>query len=142
VFPDLNKDPGLGNLNLRAFYASVMGPYRTTYGKRVMRRVAPNVSEELVKNGAPGDVEAVYVEVWLPNSLQVAGRRILFSSSEGMGEIADHCILGAVVPGLQSIDRYRAVLLPGDQLFAQVLSDAAGNLVTTQTPLIVSKVTF
>jgi hypothetical protein len=99
-------------------------------------------SEEVVKNEAPGGVEAIYVEIWLPNSLQAAGRRILFSSSEGMGEIGDYVVLGAIIPGVQSVDRYHAVLLPGEQLFAQVLSDAAGNPVIGQTSLIVSKVTF
>lgn len=141
MFPDL-KDPGQGNLNLRAFFASVMGPYRTVSGRRSVRRVTGGSSEEVVKNEAPGGVEAIYVEIWLPNSLQAAGRRILFSSSEGMGEIGDYVVLGAIIPGVQSVDRYHAVLLPGEQLFAQVLSDAAGNPVIGQTSLIVSKVTF
>ena len=137
---DPNKDPGVGSLNLRAYVASVVGPKRAAFGQRSIRLVPPTQSAELAQNVAPND-QVDYVEVWIPNQLLAAGLRILFSSSESMGETAELVALGVFVDN-KVLDRYRTILLPKDQLYAQVISDLAGAPITDPVPVVVSKVTF
>jgi hypothetical protein len=132
---DLIKDPGRGNLNLRALVASLLGPRRVAHGQRRTIRV-PNVqAAEIARNAVQGD-EVMYVEVWLPPQVLAAGARVHFSSSESMGETA----VLQLFAGIE--DKYEAVLLPREQLFAQVLADAAGNPAGPHTPLVVSTVAF
>ena len=137
---DLIKDPGLGNLNLRAYVATVVGPRRIAHGQRRVHQLQVNQSTELAKNAGRG-LEALYVEAWLPRQAVAVGLQMLVSSSEGMGESAELVTLG-VVGGGAILDRYRAVLLPNEQLYAQPLTDAAGQPLGDRTPLVVSTVFF
>lgn len=138
----LNKDPGKGNLNLRAYIASIVGPQRVAFGKRTVRRLPVNGSEEIVKNDARAEESVVvYVEVWVPHQILATGRRILFSSSDSMGENAELVVLGTFGDN-KVLDRYRTVLLPKEQLYAQVISDATGNPVLNPTSIVISKVVF
>jgi hypothetical protein len=134
---DFNFDPGEGNLNLRAYFAAVVGPKRATHGQRAIRRVPLLDSAQLAKNAA--EQQAMYVEVWLAKQYVGAGLRVLFSSSEGMGESANLVTLVAA-PG--ETDRYRAVLLPNEQLYAQAVSDAAGNPLGNPVSVVVSTAVF
>ena len=135
---DLNADPGEGSLNARAYVASIVGPKRATHGQRAIRRVPANNTELLAKNsGKPPAV--VYVEVWLPRQYVGAGLRLLFSSSSDAGESGNLVTLVAF-PG--EMDRYRAILLTNEELYAQVVSDAAGNAVASPVSVVVSTVTF
>lgn len=134
---DPNRDPGVGNLNLRAYFAATVGPKRATHGQRSVRQVPLQNSVELAKN--PSQEESLYVEVWLARQVVGVGLRILFSSSEGTGETGNLVTLVAA-PGEN--DRYRAVLLPDEQLYGQAVSDAAGNPLAGPVSVVVSTAVF
>lgn len=136
---DFDKDPGRGNLNVRAYIASIVGPKRAAHGQRVIKRAPRTRAVVLAKNSSKNK-EVIYVEVWVPNQSIAGGARVRFDSSGSMGETADLVTLGAFADN-QSIDRYRAVLLPNEELYAQVISDEAGNPLDNIS-LVVSKVTF
>lgn len=132
---DLIKDPGVGNLNLRAFVASLLGPRRVAHGQRRVVQV-PTQQGGLVANNKVTGHEAMYVEVWLPTQRVAAGARIMFASSEDMGEN------GVLRLFTTEEDHYQAVLLPNEQLYARIISDAGGNPVGDRNPLVVSTVAF
>ena len=142
---DLNKDPGEGNLNLRALAASILGPFRTAHGKIQVRQVPLTGAVELASNKVVGSqMQAAYVEVWLPAGALGTGLRLRFGYSESLGESSVLVTL-VTTPGLPSgqvNDRFRAVLLPNDALYAQVISDATGAALAGARPVVVSKVTF
>lgn len=81
----------------------------------------------------------MYVDVWLPSQYVAAGARVRFDSSGSMGETADLVSMGAF--GNDKLDRYTSILLPNEQLYAQVVSDAGGNPLA-EVSLVVSMVTF
>lgn len=132
---DLIRDPGEGNLNLRAIVASLLGPRRIAHGRRRVVQVPPVQATQIAQNKAKNQ-QALYVEVWLPNQLLGVGARILFSSSDSTGETAVLRLFAT------EEDRYQVVLLPQEQLYAQAVSDAAGNAAGPRTPLVVSAVAF
>lgn len=124
--PDLNKDPGEGNTNLRAYIAAVLGPRRIAHGARRAFKLTKGKAVLVCQNDAP-ERETVFFECWLQQGttgLGGGGAFILFSSSEDMGNavIVD---LAQAMPG-QLNNHFSAVLLPQDELYAQLLSDAAG----------------
>lgn len=136
---DFNQDPGEGNLNARAYVAAVVGPLRAAHGNRVVKQVPTAQAVELAKNGSPHN-EPVFVEVWAPMQVRANGVWVLFASSEQTGETGRLVLLTGVPGQLQ--ERYQAILLSNEQLYAQAVSDGAGNPLSKKTPLIVSTVTF
>ena len=64
---DLNEDSGTGNLNVRAYIASVVGPRRIAHGQRTVKRVSTQQTVSLLGATASG-VEVAYFEVRLPPS--------------------------------------------------------------------------
>lgn len=148
-FFDLNVDPGEGNLNVRAYVASLVGPRRVFQGQRKKFSLQANRATEVARNASPHN-EAFFVSVWLSGSgiariapaLPVgAGVTMLFSSSEGMGETSDTVTLfrGGAQP-----NHYQTVLLPNDQLFASVLERTDGVAIPAGSliPILVSQVAF
>lgn len=139
---DLIKDPGEGNLNLRAIVASIVGPYRVAHGSRTVKQVARiGAAATQIAQNAGRNKEVVYIEAWLPTQLQALGVQFLFSSSDQTGENAKLVLLTATPGQLQN--RYQAVLLVNEQLYGQAVSDGAGAALPGPTvPLVVSTVTF
>ena len=133
---DLNLDPGTGNLNVRAYLASVVGPRRVAHGRRTVK-VVPQ-AQSLSMLGTPSGVEVAYFEVWLPLSSLLAlgggGAVVAFSSSENTGQDAFQILL---TPS----QRYSGVLLPDDQLYARAVSDALGAPIA-DVSLVISSVVF
>lgn len=134
---DFNKDPGEGNLNLRSYFASIVGPRRVAHGQRKVIRVAVGNPVRIFTNRP--QVEVAYVEVWLPQSSILAlpggGAYLGFSSSEGLGQSAYQLLLNAT-------QRYAAVLLPSDQVFAEALTDAVGGALAGPVSVVASTVVF
>lgn len=112
---DLNEDPGEGNLNLRAYVAALVGPRRIAHGRRTVYQLNATNGQLLVKHPGRG-VECFYVEVWLPQ--QTAGVvNVLFSADQdAIGETGDLVQLFNGPPP----KRYSAVILPGENLYAQL----------------------
>jgi len=139
---DLNRDPGRGNLNLRAYVAAVLGPRRLAHGNRATKQVSWTESVLLATN-LPSGHEAMYVEVWVPQSEDAdppATALVRFSAGEGVGTTGVVELLGTT-----HTLRYSCVLMPGEQLYAQALSanDFAPPIVSpTPIPVIVGKVSF
>lgn len=138
--PDLNKDPGEGNTNLRAYIAAVLGPRRVAHGARRSFKLETGKAKLVCQNDAR-EHETVFFECWLAQGttgLGGSGAIVLFSSSEDMGNavVVD---LAQVTPG-QLNNHFSAVLLPQDELYAQLLSDAAGGALASVS-VTTSKVT-
>lgn len=139
---DLNKDPGEGNTNLRAYIAAVLGPRRVAHGARRSFKLQKGKAILVCQNDAR-EHETVFFECWLAQGttgLGGSGAIVLFSSSEDMGNavVVDLAQAGAA-PG-QLSNHFSAVLLPQDELYAQLLSDAAGGALDTAS-IAASKVT-
>jgi hypothetical protein len=135
---DFNADPGTGNLNARAYLASVVGPRRIAQGQRTVKPVPTTKMVQLLRN--VGSVEALYFECWLPQqdllSLAGGGALLSFSGSDnGGGENGYQLVLTAT-------QRYSGVLLPNEQLFATTLTDATGGPLIAPVSLIIASVGF
>lgn len=142
---NLNTDPGEGNLNLRAYIAAVVGPLRVPHGQRTTKQLQLLQAVQVAKNSSPGK-EAFFVSAWLPAIATLpagVGLVIGFTSSESAGASADRVTLLPVIPD-QRANRYNAVILPSEQLYAWVISRSDGVAIPagTTVPLIVSQVAF
>ncbi len=145
---DLNKDPGNGNLNVRAYIASIVGPRRIANSVRSMKQVSvvngsTGSNTQLASNGTKID-SCVYVEVWLPQSaLEAFPDGIWFGFSGGGANLeatADRVLLSPV-PG-QSTARYHTLLLPQEKLYAVAYTAGDGNaLNVNKVPVVVGAVT-
>lgn len=137
---NLVADPGTGNLNLRAYVASVTGPKRIAYGAQSIKRVpigSPGV--QLYKSTGTGQ-QATYVEVWLPaSSIKAVGGVGAFigvsSAKDGIGEASFQILLSAT-------QRFSTVLLDDDSLYAVALADAAGGPLAAPVSVVVASVVF
>jgi hypothetical protein len=138
-FWDLNEDPGSGNLNLRAYIASLVGPRRIAHARRTVYRVHDNKATQIAKNGS-GTKSVFYVEAWTPQQAGGGGLvNFLFSNSQdAVGETG---VAVSAVPGqIVSLTNYRAILLPGENLYVQLGPQAVGVL--PPQPLVVAEVHF
>lgn len=134
---DLNKDPGTGNLNLRAYFAAIVGPRRIAHGRRSVVQV--QTGRPVLILGNKTQEEIMYFEVWLPQSsiaaLPGAGAFLGFMSGETGGQTAVQTLLNAT-------QRYSGVLLSSDQVFAEAVVDALGGALGAPVPVVVSSVVF
>jgi hypothetical protein len=142
---DFNKDPGDGNLNARAYFASLVGPRRTAFGKSEIKRILPAQGVLLQLNNSRAH-ECMYVECRLPAQTPDATPMLFSSQQDAIGETGVLTVLSTAifVPGLGGGTGalfYGAVLLPGDQLYAQ-LAPIGGVLPVRPVSLNVITVTF
>lgn len=132
VYEDLNEDPGLGELNVRVRVAAVIGPMRVVHGARAVKTVEGTKAIKIAA-GVTGDGnrnEVIFVQVSLQKGAP-SPTQVLFSSSESVGQNDIPFTFDSAV-GTYNV--FTAVLLPGEQLYAQ----AAGNV---KVRLVVSAVT-
>lgn len=134
---DFNKDPGAGNLSMRAYFASIVGPRRIAHGRRSVKRVPINEALRLVDQVS--GLEVMYFEIWLPQSTLAAlpgsGAYFSFSSSETAGQNGFQILLSPT-------QRYQGVLLPDDALYAQAVSDALFAPLANDVSVVVAAVVF
>lgn len=139
---DLNKDPGEGNLNLRAYYASIVGPRRILYGGRTVKRVpaAGGGKAALLFKSTGTGKQATFIEVWLPGSsilaLPGAGAVIAFGSDD---QDASQSAFQIVLTATQ---RFQCVLLDDDALYASAVTNAAGGALVVPVSVVVASVVF
>lgn len=140
---DLNEDPGEGNLNLRAYIASVLGPKRAAHGARSEKQVRFDRGTLIAKN-APGGKQhqCLYVQCWMPGKkvgdlIDQTSGFFRFSSDENMGATS---VMVQVFPN--ELFTYSAVLLPNEQLYAQALQSFSPPFFPNALPLIISTVAF
>jgi hypothetical protein len=135
---DLNEDPGTGNLNVRAYYASLVGPRRIAHGQRTVKRAPTGgASIQLLRN--PSAPSVLFFEVWLPQQslllLPGGGALLSFSGTGDSGENGYQLILTAT-------QRYSGVLIPDDQLFVAALADATGAPLAAPVSVVIASVGF
>lgn len=134
---DLNQDPGSGNLNLRGYIASIVGPRRIAHGMRKVMVLTPEKVVQVASHSPQGP-EVAYVEIWLPEqsikSIAGEGAFIAISSGENAGQNAFQVELTAT-------QRFAAILLPNDQLFAQLVRAGDGS-VLDKVSIVRSSVVF
>ena len=144
MFGNLNDDPGTGNLNTRAYFASLVGPRRIVFGRRAVKRINGVKGVQLQKNGTRNGDECLYVECRLPQSVAVPVAFNFASQNDAIGETGVLTILSTSIIAPEGNERlFAAVLLPQDQLFAQLA--ALGGVpvpADTEFPLVVTSVTF
>lgn len=140
---DLNKDPGDGNTNLRAYIASVVGPRRVAHGARRMYTLRSDRPILIGQNNA-AERECVYLQCWVAGAalagLGGAGALVLFADSEDASSTGQLVNLATGFPG-QLNNGYSAILLPQDQLYAQIFANAALG-VLPEIKVVVAQVTF
>jgi hypothetical protein len=136
---DLNADPGEGNLNARAYFASIVGPRRVVHGQRLVRRVPTTGTTQLLRSTGTGK-QATYYEVWLPLSvlatLPGGGALFGFSSSDSGGAENNFQI------SITFTQRFTGILLGDDNLYIAALSDALGGPLVAPVSVVVSSVVF
>jgi hypothetical protein len=132
VLIDLNADPGRGNLSARAYVASIVGPRRIVHGQKVVKRLT-NENVAPLLSAVSGDT-VMYFEVWLPQDGPNGGAFVGFSDNESAGQNSFQLLVSA-------FQRYQGILLPDDQLYGQVITDAFGNPLPNLS-VIISSVVF
>lgn len=123
---DLNQDPGIGELNLRAYVAALVGPRRILFGQHATKRVPAAPARKgitLYKSTGTGK-QATFVELWLPqSSIAVLGGGGVFlalaNNDQGASQSAYQILLSAT-------QRFQCVLLDDDALYAVAVTDATG----------------
>lgn len=137
MFPDLNEDPGAGNLNLRAYMGSIVGPLRLAHSRRSVKVVNRAQAVPLVNQ--PSGIEVAYFEVWLPQSsiaaLPGGGAFLSFSGDESAGQNGFQLLLNAT-------QRYRGMCLGADRLYALAVADATGAALAIDVSVVVASVVF
>jgi len=137
---DLNEDPGTGNLNARAYCASIVGPRRIAHGQRTVKQApATGNAVQLLRNSGGASPSVLFFEVWLPQQslllLPGGGALLSFSGSDNVGENAYQLVL-------TSTQRYSGVLLPDDQLSVSALTDASGGPLVNPVAIVIASVGF
>ncbi len=141
MFLDLDKDPGTGNLNVRAYLATLVGPGRVLFGQHPVKRLTFGKSYELAKNTVPNGMAAQYVEIWLTQAaiaaLPSGGAFLSFSNAmlAPGAENSQQLLLSAT-------QRFRCVLLSNEILYGAAMTDAAGGALAIPVSVVVASVTF
>lgn len=114
--------PGKGLLDARALWASVVGPHRLAMAKGSSVPLTNSRPEEIARNmGSAGAL--MFVGVSLPGATPApAAVSILFSKQEALGANASapFNVNGQMGGGGFGPTGFMQLLLPGEQLFAQV----------------------
>lgn len=127
-------DPGAGNLRMDVFFASIIGPNRVAHGSKAVKTMIQGQPQKIASTTGAGGSNAIsFARVYLAAS-QLGPVSILFGTSETLGTSSIPVnLVGTFVAG-QEVSRYfDAVLLPGEELYAQTSSNAS---------LLVSRVWF
>jgi len=136
---DLNKDSGEGNLNTRAYVASLVGPRRVVHGQRNVKRVPLNGSILLSKS-TNTSVQVTFFEVWLPRTslltLPGGGALLGFLSSDSGGPENSYQVV------LTATQKFSGILMGDDQLYASALADALGGALVAPVSVVISTVVF
>jgi hypothetical protein len=115
-------DPGRGNLNIRAYIASVVGPRRVAHGQKIKLDLVTQMPTKILGNTGVQANQGVcaYVAVALLASDAVV-REAMFSSGEmvGANTAIPSVMVNTMGPGAGN--SFSAVLLPGDTLYAQAI---------------------
>jgi len=110
-------DPGAGNLDVRACMAAVMGPQRAAFGNKSAKALQEGQPTQLgVNSGNSGQV--AYMAVTL-SPLDAGGPRLAIIDGQSQpGGSSIPVVFDRTLASAAGIG-YAAILLPGDELYAQ-----------------------
>jgi len=110
-------DPGAGNLDVRAYMAAVMGPQRAAFGNKSAKALQEGQPTQLgVNSGNSGQV--AYMAVTL-SPLDAGGPRLAIIDGQSQpGGSSIPVVFDRTLASAAGIG-YAAILLPGDELYAQ-----------------------
>lgn len=113
-------DSGVGLLDARAIWASVVGPQRLAMAQRVTVRLSSLETREVFKSLGAADAY-VLVGIGLPFNAPVNPLAIVFGKEEQLGFNT-----GLPIQLTDSFSNFAftQLLLPGEQLFAQIMDTA------------------
>lgn len=112
-------DPGAGNMDIRAYTAAVLGPARAAFGtKSVPTLQEAQPTRIAVNSGSTHQVAFVAVTL---SPLDTSGPKLaIFDSQSNPGGSSMPSVLDRTLGAAAGLG-YTAVLLPGDELYAQSL---------------------
>jgi hypothetical protein len=109
--------PGQGNLDVKAYFAAVVGPLRAVFGKNTSPTLSEGEVAQLVRNAGVADQWA-YVTVVLPGNL--AGPKVgMFSNDRSNGFNTALPVTLQRTMGAAGGNCFAAVLAPGEMLYAR-----------------------
>lgn len=123
--------PGAGNLRLDVLFASYIGPVRVAHGAKAVVKLTGGTAKRIVgTTGASGSDSVSFVRVYLASN-QLGPVSILFGTSETLGSSSIPVNLtGTVAVGQEASRFFDAILLPGEELYAQTAPTV--NLIISQ----------
>lgn len=133
-------DEGSGLLSAKVLWAGIVGPHRLAMARRTSLRITNTEARSIYKN--LGAAEAVvFVGVSLPGNYQGNPIITAFGSSDMLG--ANTGSPGTLVTqmggGGLSVSGFMQILLPGEQLYAQIVDPTFGG---GEQNVVVANVTF
>lgn len=138
---EITNVEGLGNA--RALFASIVGPYRLAMGSKRSVRLNAEHGVELYKNIGAGQ-GYVLVGVALPANAPLQPLDIIAGDTDELGfnTGTPQIITRQMGGGGQSVAGFMQLLLPGDQLFAQIVDTAFIAGPATEQQVVVAVVTL
>ena len=116
-------ESGEGLLDARALWASIVGPQRLAMAQKASVKLFNGKSAQIFKNlGA--SAAYVLIGVALPFNAPVKPLNTVFGTGEGLGFNTG---LPVVLTDNQLNWSFTQLLLPGEQLFAQIMDGAVQN---------------
>ena len=121
-------NPGTGETNVRVFIAAIVGPKRLAHGMQQSFRLQRGQSVKVAGNKS-NSKQAAYCAVSLRQGATAPGTAaVLFDSGQSMGA-ANSVPAVLIQSATQSqLSPFEAVLLPNDQLYAQLVDGAVAEV--------------
>ena len=121
-------NPGTGETNVRVFIAAIVGPKRLAHGMQQSFRLERGKTLKIAGNKS-NSRQAAYCAVALRQGATAPGSAaVLFDSGQAMGA-ANSVPAVLIQSATQSqLSPFEAVLLPNDQLYAQLVDPAVNEL--------------
>lgn len=110
---------GAGLLDMRAIYASIVGPGRLAMTQRNMVAMRNDESVQIAKNLGAADAY-VFVGVALPQNSATNPLLVLFSKDEVLG--FSTALPARLTDQVNHSFSFMQLLLPGEQLYGQIVS--------------------
>lgn len=117
----LETDPGAGLLNARALWASIVGPQRLAMAARKVVKLTNTEAKEIYKSLGASD-GFVLVGVALPFNASANPLEVVFGTDDQLGFNTGWPV--RLTDSGQGSFLYTQLLLPGEQLFAQIMGKA------------------
>lgn len=120
-------NPGTGETNIRALLASLIGPFRVAHGTHQSYRLQRG-TPVLVGGNKSNAGQAAYCAFALRQGQGGVNAAVLFNSSSSMGAATTVPTVLAEAMGPTVFFAFSAILLPNDQIYAQLVDAALAQI--------------